>query len=117
MDSEVGAVHVDECLAQIAQGGLAGRSEVPFGDHDPHRPAVHVDHLAVADLVSQSAESVYALVIAADAQLRLLGHLDLGDQVAGRRIPPGELDAGGLADGAASSVASDEVVRPQRATV
>ena len=51
------------------------------------------------------------------AQFRLLRHLDLGDQVADRRIPSGELDAGCLADHAASSVASDEVLRAQRPAV
>jgi hypothetical protein len=53
-----------------------------------------------------------ALVIAAEAPLRLLGHLDLGDQAARCRIPPGELDAGGLPDQTASSVAPDEIFRP-----
>src|SRR5918995_2719098 len=48
---------------------------------------------------------------------RLLGHLDLGDQGAGRRIPPGELDAGGLPDQTASSVAPDEIFRSQRLAV
>ena len=47
----------------------------------------------------------------------VLGHLDLGDQSAGRRIPPGELDAGCLADLAASSAAPDEIFRSQRVTV
>ncbi len=49
---------------------------------------------------------------AANAQLRLLGHLDLGEQGARRRIPAGELDAGRLADQAASAVAPDEILRP-----
>ena len=53
----------------------------------------------------------------AKAPFRLLGHLDLGDQPARRRIPPGELDAGGLADQAASAVAPDEILRPQRLAV
>jgi hypothetical protein len=48
-----------------------------------------------------------------DAQLRLPGHLDLGDQVALARIPSGELDAGCSTDDAASSVAADEIVRSQ----
>jgi hypothetical protein len=52
-----------------------------------------------------------------DAQLRLLGHLGLGDQGAGRRIPPGELDAGFSTDQTASSVAPNEVFRPQRRAV
>ena len=33
-----------------------------------------------------------------ETDLRLLVHLDLGDQPAGRRIPSGEVDAGGLPD-------------------
>ena len=51
------------------------------------------------------------------SQLRFVRHLDLGDQGAGRRIPSGELDAGLLADEASSSVAPDEVLRPQRLPV
>jgi hypothetical protein len=51
---------------------------------------------------------------AAHAQLRLLGHLDLGEQGARRHIPPWELDAGCLTDQTASSVAPDEILRPQR---
>jgi hypothetical protein len=58
-----------------------------------------------------------ALVIAAEAPLRLLGHLDLGDQAARCRIPPGELDAGCSTDQATSSVAPDEIFRPQRLSV
>ena len=55
--------------------------------------------------------------VAADAERRLLAHLGLGDQVAPRRIPPGELDAGCLTDDTASSVAADEILRPQRLAV
>ena len=55
--------------------------------------------------------------VVAESPFRLLGHLDLGDQPARRRIPPGELDAGGLADQAAASVAPDEILRPQRLAV
>src|SRR5205085_2720220 len=77
------------------------------------RPGILVDHLAVADLVLQPAESVDPDGVAPRAQFRLLGHLGLGDQVADRRIPPGELDAGCLADDAAPPVAPDEVLRSQ----
>jgi hypothetical protein len=55
--------------------------------------------------------------VAADAKFRLLGHLHLGDQGAGRRVPPRELDSRCLADQAATSVAPDEVLRPQRLAV
>src|SRR4029453_6859889 len=72
---------------------------------------------AVADLVLDPAEAVDAGGVLADAPLRVLGHLDLGDQGARRRIPSGEVDAGRLADEASSSVAADEVLRPQRLAV
>jgi hypothetical protein len=56
--------------------------------------------------------------VAADAPLRrLLGHRDLGNQIAGCRIGPGELDAGCLTDQTASSVAPDEIFRPQRRAI
>ena len=117
VDPVVGPVYGDERLAEIAQGGFARGSGVLFGHHDPYRPLIHVDHLAVADLVFQPAEGMDAAGVPADAQLRLLGHLGLGDQGAGRRIPPGELDAGCFTDQTASSVAPDEVFRPQRLAV
>jgi len=58
-----------------------------------------------------------ALVIAAEAPFRLLGHLDLADQAARCRIPSGELDAGRFTDQTAASVAPDEIFRPQRPAV
>ncbi len=106
VDPEVGAVHGDERLAQIAQGGLAARPELLLGHDDPHRPPV-----------LQPVQAMDADGVVADAPRRLLGHLDLGDQVAPRRIPPRELDAGCFTDHAASSVAPDEILRPQRLAV
>ena len=53
-----------------------------------------------------------AVGVAAQAPFRLPGHLDLGDQVAGCRIPPGELDARRFTDQTASAVAPDEILRP-----
>src|SRR6195256_6085616 len=55
--------------------------------------------------------------VAADAPFRLIGYLDLGDQIAGCRIPSRELDAGGFADQTASAVAPDEIFRPQRLAI
>jgi hypothetical protein len=52
-----------------------------------------------------------ATTLGAHAELWRLGHLDLGDQPAGCRIPSGELDAGRLSDQTAPAVAPDEVVR------
>ena len=112
MGPEISPAHGDERFAEVAQGGLCRGPDVLFGHHDPHRPAFLVDHLAVADLVLQPAERMGALVIAVNAPFRLLGQLDLSDQAAGRRIPPGELDAGCFADQTAPSVAPDEIVRP-----
>jgi hypothetical protein len=78
----------------------------------PTVPPELADDLAVVDLVLDLAEGVYARGSAADAQFRFLGHLHLGDQAAGRRIPPGELDAGRLPDQTAPSVAPDEIFGP-----
>jgi hypothetical protein len=90
---------------------------VLFGHHDPYRAAIRVDHLAVADLVLQPAEGMFAEGVVTDAKFRLLGHLDLGDQAARCRIRPGELDAGRLTDQTAPSVAPDEIIPPQRPAV
>jgi hypothetical protein len=62
-------------------------------------------------------EAVDAGGVVTDARRRLLGQFHLGDQVAPRRIPPRELDAGRLADQAAPSVAPDEIPRAQRLAV
>jgi hypothetical protein len=96
----------DERLAQIAQGAFAGGADVLLGHHDPH-----------GSPVLQPAEGMGAEGVAVDAPLRLLGQLDLGDQEALRRIPPGELDAGCLTYHTASAVAPDEIIRPQRPAV
>jgi hypothetical protein len=93
------------------------RSDLLLGHHDPRRPPLQIDHLAVTDLIPLFAEGMDAKGIAMDAQFRLLGHFRLGNQAAGCRIPPGELDAGCLADHTAPAVAADEIVRPQRPAV
>ena len=76
-----------------------------------------VDDLSVLDLVLHLAQGIRSRGSATDAQLRLLRHLDLGDQAARRRVPPGEVDAGRLADQAASPVAPDEIRGAQRPAV
>src|ERR1700738_3882822 len=92
----------DECLAEIPHGGLAGVFDVSFFEYDPYSPCV----LHRADATTL-----------AHAEVRLLLHLDLGDDPTRCRVPPGELDAGRLSDHAASAVAPDEVVRPERLAV
>src|SRR5207302_602359 len=66
VDPVIGPVDGDERLAEIAQGGFARGSDVLFGHHDPYRPPIHVDHLAVADLVLQPAERMDAEGVLAD---------------------------------------------------
>ena len=83
--------------------GSLGGSEVPLGHDDPDRPAV-----------PQPVEAMDAEGVMADAPFRLLGHLDLCDQPARCRIPSREIDAGSFADQTASSVAPDDIFRPQR---
>ena len=74
-------------------------------------------HHARALSVVQLADRVGAPGITADAPRRLLGHLDLGDQVADRRIPAGKVDARFLADQAATAVAPDQILRAQGTAV
>ena len=81
-------------------------STCSFPEHDPERPSA-----------LRPVDGTDATALAAQADLRLLVHLDLGDHPAGRRIQPGEVDAGGLADQAASSVAADEILRSERRVV
>src|SRR3569833_865545 len=52
-----------------------------------------------------------------EAQFRLVAHGKFGDQPACRWIPTRELDAGCLPDPTASSIASNEILGPQRLTV
>jgi len=77
--------------------------EVSFREDDPNR-------LPVAG----PTEGMNTASIATEAVLGFLVHLDLGDQPAGRGLQPREVDAGCLADQAASSVAPDEVVGSHR---
>lgn len=105
MQSQVGAVHGDEGLAEIAQAGFSGAVERRFGQDHQHASARGL------------AEAVKAERIVAQAPGRLasrfLAHFDLGHEVAQRRIGAGELDAGGLAHQAAAAVAADQIVCAQ----
>ena len=111
VDPVIGPIDCDKPLAEIVESRFARGSDAFLGQHDPHPSALLVDDLAVADLILDLAQGIGAVGVAADAQGWLLGHLDLGDQGARRRVPPGELDAGGFAYQAASPVAPNEVFR------
>ena len=71
-------------------------------------------HLAVADPVLLPAESMDAAGRAMHAKRRLLGHLRLGDDAPGRRLPFRKRDGGRLAHEAAAAVAADEIRGAQR---
>jgi hypothetical protein len=58
----------DERLAEIPQGRLAGLPCISLAHHHPRPPVV------------QPADGLSAVVVMADAPLRLLAHLDLGEQ-------------------------------------
>jgi hypothetical protein len=117
MDPVVRPACGDESLAEIAQGGFGRGADMLFGYHDSHRSPIRVDDLAVDDLVLLPAEGMDTKGTAVDAPFGCLGHLDLSDQVAGRRIRSRERDARGLADETASAIAPDEILRPQRPAV
>jgi hypothetical protein len=77
-----------------------------LGQDDPVRPSAPA-----------RVDGTDATASGAEAEHRFLPGLDLRDQVAGRGVPPGELDAGDLADEAAPAVATDQVPRSQRRAV
>ena len=102
MNAEVGAETVVRPLLRSSRvGSLSGPS------------SFSVTTIRTLPFV-QPVHPVDAEGVMAGALRGLLGHLGLGDQVALRRIRPGELDAGSLADDAPSSVAADEIPGPQR---
>src|SRR5512135_1455401 len=70
----VGSVTRNEAVAEIAQRRRA-LTDALFTEHDAHAPI-----LPLADRVDSS-------FITAEAPRRLFGELDVGDQVAGRRVP------------------------------
>src|SRR4029453_2445998 len=68
--------------------------------------------------ILQPAQNVDTEGIAADAPFRrLFRDLDLGDQVAGGRVPPRKFDTGRFADDTASPIASADIFPSQRAAI
>jgi hypothetical protein len=87
VDPVIGAVYGDERFAEIAQGGFVSSAEVLFRYQNPDRA-----------LISQPAQRMDADGVVANAPFRLLGDLDFSDQVAGCRIPAGEVNSGCFPD-------------------
>ena len=106
VDAVVGPVHADERVADITQRWFAADSELALGQDD-------ADRLALIDI----GDGVDAERILVEPPLRFLGRLDLGDQPAECRIPPGELDACRPADHAPAAIGADKVLSPERSTV
>ena len=72
VDPVIRPVRGDERLAEITEGRLTGLSDVLLAHQDPHPLAV-----------LPPAQGTDSLIVAAEAPLRLLGQLDLGDEGAG----------------------------------
>jgi len=105
VDAEVRPVGPDERLAQVLDRRFVRVLGPLFPEHDPVWPAT-----------LRAVDGADAAAFPPDADLRLLGHLGLGDQVAGRCAPARKLDARCLADEAAPSVTADQVLGAERPT-
>jgi hypothetical protein len=103
---EVGSPHGDEGPTEIGQGGLSCLALIGFAHH-----------YACPRVAFDPPEALGAVLVAADAPFGLVAQPDLGDERADRRVPAAELNAGQLADQAASAIASDEVPGSQGAAV
>ena len=77
--------------------------DIAFGEHDAIRPTamLPIDRTDATPARRNPTSGTSSIV-------------DLGDDPAGRRAEPGEIDARGLAHQAAATVTTDEVLRPQR---
>lgn len=105
LETKICTVESVQRSSQLALGRLAV-IHLLFSQHDAHE-------ISILDL----AQGISPLRIATEAPRRLFGHLDLGDQVADRGIPPREFDPCRLANEAAPAIASDKVRSPQRGTI
>ena len=104
--TEIGPVHPDEGTAQVGKRGFSRRPELSFRRHDP-----------IGAPIRHPMQPVRSRLVLPHPGRRLVGDLDLGDEVAARRVRPGERDAGRPAQNASSAVRSDEVPGSRRPTV
>src|SRR5690242_16064315 len=102
MDAEVGPVDLGEGTAEVGEDGFGPGTELPLGDDDAEGASL------------DEVDPVDADVVLSQAGRWVLRQHGLPDQVAPRRRGADELDADGLADGAATAVGTDEPGRPQR---
>jgi hypothetical protein len=93
---------VPQTAMSASKGRLLAFADVRFYQHD-----------AYALSGFQLAQSIDSLLTTADGPRGFFGHLNLGDQVAGRRVPSWKVDTRLLADQAAASIAPDEILRSQ----
>jgi hypothetical protein len=99
---EVGAVGGGERDAEVLEGEVGGVVDVLLLQHD-----------AVGAAALLRVDGTDAATLASDADHWFLGHRYLGDHEADRRVVASEGDAGRLADGASSAVATHDVVASQ----
>src|SRR5262249_9180612 len=71
-------------------------------------------HDPVRSTTRRAIDGTDAAAFPAHADLRLVVHVDFGDEPAGGGVPPDEVDAGNFADHAAPAVATDEIVGSER---
>jgi hypothetical protein len=109
MDSVICSACCDECFAEIAQRRLGRGADILFSHHDANETFIGKDYLAVANFVFLPAKGMDTKFCAMDAQGRLLRHLAVGKNAAGRRIPSSKLNASSFADQTAASIATDEI--------
>ena len=84
MNPVVSAARSNERLAKIAQRGVGRGSNLSFGHHDTKGSPIHVNHLAVTDLILGPAEGMDAEGVAVDhdaAVLDLIMDGNLGEDV------------------------------------
>src|SRR5690606_34053975 len=92
----------DQGVAHLFERGVAIKVGVSLFEYDAVRAARAAD-----------VDRPDAATLGTHADLRCLGHIDFGEEVARGGIEARELDASGLPDGAAAAIATDEVVAAQ----
>jgi hypothetical protein len=117
MDAVIRSECGDKRFPKIAERRFGRGAGILLRHHHADRTFLGKDDLAVVDFIVLPAESIDAKGRAMDAQWRLLVHLHLGENVAGRRIPSRKLNAGSLANQTAATIAADEIACPELGSI